>query len=48
MNQLAWFKRDLRIQDNEALFRAAENGPVLPLYVIEPGLWRQPDMYGRH
>ena len=48
MTQLVWFKRDLRTQDNEALFRAAENGPVLPLYIIEPGLWRQPDMLGRH
>jgi len=48
MTQLVWFKRDLRIQDNEALFRAAENGPLLPLYIIEPGLWQQPDMSGRH
>ncbi len=48
MLQIVWFKRDLRVQDNEALTRAAETGTVLPLYIVEPGLWRQPDMSGRH
>ena len=48
MLQIVWFKRDLRVHDHEALFRAAERGPVLPLYIIEPDLWRQPDMSGRH
>ena len=46
--QCVWFKRDLRICDNEALFRAAEAGPILPLYIFEPDLWTQPDMSGRH
>lgn len=46
--QVLWLKRDLRIQDHEALARAADAGPVLPLYVIEPGLWQQPDMALRH
>jgi deoxyribodipyrimidine photo-lyase len=48
MIQLVWFKRDLRIEDNEALSSAARRGPVLPLYIIEPDLWRQPDSSGRH
>ena len=46
--QLVWFKRDLRITDHEALARAARNGPVLPLYILEPELWQQPDMSPRH
>lgn len=45
---IIWFKRDLRIEDHEALFRASENKPVLPLYILEPDLWRQPDMSYRH
>jgi len=46
--QIVWFKRDLRVADHRALARAAEQGPVLPLYVVEPELWQQPDMAGRH
>ena len=46
--QIVWFKRDLRVCDHEPLHRAAQCGPVIPLYIIEPGLWRQPDMSGRH
>ncbi|MGB5465428.1 MAG: deoxyribodipyrimidine photo-lyase, partial [Sedimenticolaceae bacterium] len=48
MLQLVWFKRDLRAVDHESLSRAAEHGPVLPLYIVEPELWRQPDMSARH
>jgi len=43
-----WFKRDLRIEDHAPLARAAANGPVIPLYILEPELWRQPDMARRH
>lgn len=45
--QVVWFKRDLRVHDHRALAEAAMRGPVLPLYVIEPDLWKQPDMSGR-
>lgn len=45
---IIWFKRDLRIEDHEALARAAQNGHILPLYILEPELWRQPDMSYRH
>ncbi|MCP9915953.1 FAD-binding domain-containing protein [Cyanobium sp. ATX 6F1] len=45
--QVVWFKRDLRIHDHAPLREAARNGPVLPLYVAEPGLWSQPDASGR-
>ena len=41
--QIVWFKRDLRIVDHRPLAAAVERGLVLPLYVVEPELWRQPD-----
>lgn len=47
MNVLIWFKRDLRIGDNPALQHAAGLGPVLPLYIVEPDLWAEPDHAGR-
>ena len=40
---VVWFKRDLRIADHLPLARAALRGRVLPLLVIEPEYWRQPD-----
>jgi deoxyribodipyrimidine photo-lyase len=46
--QLVWFKRDLRVADHAPLAEAAARGPILPLYIVEPELWRQPDMAGRH
>ena len=46
--QIVWYKRDLRIQDHAPLAAAAAAGPVIPLYILEPELWRQPDMSGRH
>src|SRR4051794_16065536 len=45
--QIVWFKRDLRVADHAPLAEAAALGPVLPLFVVEPGLWAQPDMSGR-
>ena len=41
--QIVWFKRDLRVDDHRPLLEAAAHGPVLPLYVVEPELWQQPD-----
>lgn len=46
--QVVWFKRDLRIQDHPALAAACAAGPVVPLYIVEPALWLQPDMSHRH
>ena len=40
---IVWFKRDLRVHDNAPLFEAAKRGHVLPLYVIEPEYWQEPD-----
>jgi deoxyribodipyrimidine photo-lyase len=45
---IVWFKRDLRIEDHQALTEAAKAGPVLPLFILEPELWRQPDLSLRH
>ena len=47
MNVLIWFKRDLRIQDHPALALGAALGRVLPLYIVEPDLWAQPDLSAR-
>jgi deoxyribodipyrimidine photo-lyase len=46
--QVVWFKRDLRVHDHRPLAEASTRGPVLPLYVLEPDLWRQPDAAARH
>lgn len=34
-----WFRRDLRLADNPALVEAAADGPVLPLFVLDPVPW---------
>ena len=45
--RIVWFKRDLRLHDHAPLVEAARAGPVLCLYVVEPGLWAQPDASAR-
>lgn len=35
-----WFRRDLRLRDHPALHEAAGRGAVLPLFVIDPELWK--------
>ena len=44
--EIVWFKRDLRIHDHAPLAKSV--GPVIPLYILEPELWRQPDIARRH
>ena len=46
--QIVWFKHDLRLRDHEPLFTATKNGTSILLYIIEPELWRQPDLSFRH
>ncbi|MFZ8954447.1 MAG: deoxyribodipyrimidine photo-lyase, partial [Burkholderiaceae bacterium] len=46
--QAVWFKRDLRTLDHAPLFNAAQQGPVLCFYVLEPALWQQPDSARQH
>jgi deoxyribodipyrimidine photo-lyase len=43
---VVWFKRDLRVTDHLPLARAAVYA-TLPLYIVEPDLWRQPDASAR-
>ena len=45
---VVWFKRDLRLVDHEPIIGASRSGMVLPLYIFEPKLWKEPDMSGRH
>jgi deoxyribodipyrimidine photo-lyase len=48
MIHVVWFKRDLRVHDHAPLAAAAASGgPVLPLYIVEPQLWAQPELSGR-
>ena len=45
--QIVLFKRDLRVHDHRPLREAAARGNVLPLVVVEPELWAQPDASAR-
>ncbi len=47
VRQIVWFKRDLRVVDHACLAEAAARGPAIPLYVVEPELWAQPDAAAR-
>ena len=38
MTSVLWLRRDLRIDDHPALHAAADDGPVLPLFVRDPRL----------
>jgi deoxyribodipyrimidine photo-lyase len=40
---VVWFKRDLRIRDHRPLLEGSRAGLCLPLFVVEPDYWRQPD-----
>jgi len=35
MTTLVWFRQDLRTEDNPALFEAAKQGKVLPVFILE-------------
>ena len=45
---IVWFKRDLRLHDHAALSKAAQSGPVLCIYIVEPSLWQQRDASNQH
>ena len=38
---ILWFKKDLRIIDNEALCEATKDNDILPIYIIEVDIWSQ-------
>lgn len=35
---LLWFRQDLRLADNPALVAALQQGPVLPVYILDPAV----------
>ncbi|MCS6995485.1 MAG: deoxyribodipyrimidine photo-lyase [Casimicrobiaceae bacterium] len=45
--QVLWFKRDLRLEDHAPLVQAAARGPVLALWLDEPGYWAGEDVSAR-
>ena len=46
--QLVWLKRDLRLEDHEAAYRAAQLGPCIFLYIIEDEIIAAPDSSAFH
>lgn len=50
--QIFWLKRNLRLQDSVPFYRSLKgvrtDGCVLPLYIHEPNLIRQPDVSRQH
>ena len=48
MNQLVWFKRDLRVSDHAALVGGAERGPCVCLYIYEPSIMSGDDFDASH
>ncbi len=43
MTTLLWLRQDLRLHDQPALVAAAQQGPVIPVYILDddaPGAWR--------
>ncbi len=38
---ICWFKKDLRVVDNEALYEASRDYDILPIYVLEKEKWQQ-------
>ena len=45
MRNLIWFRRDLWVADNTALFNAAKYASegVVALYIVTPSQWKQHD-----
>ncbi|HEY9779003.1 MAG TPA: deoxyribodipyrimidine photo-lyase [Leptolyngbyaceae cyanobacterium] len=42
---ILWFRRDLRLSDNEIVtLAAADNAQVLPCFIIDPWFYQQPDV----
>jgi deoxyribodipyrimidine photo-lyase len=42
---ILWFRRDLRLEDNEIVTKAAaDNQPVLPCFIIDPWFYAWSDV----
>ena len=45
MMNIVWFRRDLRLSDNESFFKAvAGNAPVIPCFIIDPWFYKWKDI----
>ncbi len=43
--QILWFRRDLRLADNESVTRACQGGrPVLPCFIVDPWFYNHPEI----
>lgn len=41
MTAVFWFRRDARLDDNPGLVEASKEGPVVPLFVVDPTLYQR-------
>lgn len=42
---ILWFRRDLRLNDNESVANStANNAEVLPCFIIDPWFYQQPEL----
>ena len=42
--ELVWFRKDLRVNDNPALYQACLNGPTSAIYFVTPKQWQAHDV----
>ncbi|RQL73712.1 hypothetical protein BJI55_11670 [Acinetobacter pittii] len=40
VNQLIWFRQDLRVRDHAALWHASQQGPCIGLVILSPEQWK--------
>jgi deoxyribodipyrimidine photo-lyase len=40
VNQLIWFRQDLRVRDHAALWHASQQGPCIGLIILSPAQWK--------
>ena len=38
---ILWFKKDLRVDENEALYESLKDNDILPIYIFEIEVWNQ-------
>lgn len=43
VNQLIWFRQDLRVRDHAALWHACQQGPSIGLIILSPEQWKMHD-----
>lgn len=46
MRTMVWFRADLRVRDNAALYHARKAGELVGVFVTAPGQWREHDWAG--